>query len=68
MFGDKILDIKLLCSYLKAVDDWLIRETGTENIKINNCTKIRILRKMMQKDNIIATLKDYEKILSKMIK
>ena len=64
-YGTKITDVTSMCSYLKAIDTWMERQgySTSNQVMMNNCVKIRLLRRIMQQKDIILTHAEYTKIL-----
>ena len=66
-YGGKITDAKSLCAYARALDGWLDEQTPQSDPerrrRLHNCTKIRLIRRMMQQREIPQSPAAYQKLL-----
>ena len=71
-FRDKIQNLKSMCTYMNAINQWLEKQNmkcGQEiKMQLSNCVKIKYLRKVLQEKEFRLSQKDHEKILHALIK
>lgn len=69
-FRDKIKDINTMCTYMKAVNQWMAKQNIQEDVnkvQLYNCIKIRYLRKVLQEKEFHISQREQEKILQVLI-
>ena len=71
-FRDKIQNLKSMCTYMNAINQWLEKQNmkcGQEiKVQLSNCVKIKYLKKVLQEKEFRLSQKDHEKILQALIK
>src|SRR5699024_4424211 len=72
IYGGKMTTLKAVISYLGAVDRWLSSvlppETSpAQRTRMENCVKIRLLRKLMQQKDIPLSSQSYDQLLQKLL-
>ena len=72
IYGGKMTTLKAVISYIGAVDRWLSSvlppETSpAQRTRMENCVKIRLLRKLMQQKDIPLSSQSYDQLLQKLL-